>query len=381
MEINDDTLKGKLTIDTSVFHLPDSPEPYTDIYFTRARRILEAEAINPRVLYQVFIRKGPGTVRGINEAIAILDRYCDLDTNDIRIRALPEGSNYQPGETLMLIEGPVQALMEVETMYLGALSAATSRANGQEGIDLDRLELDVRRVCELIGERPFVYFGARHWHWKEDIDICRAAMAGGAVNASTAIGSKLVEKEPSGTIPHALVLTLAGIHGSESATTKAIEAFDRHIDPGVGRVILVDTFNREIDDALASARALEGRLSGVRLDTCGENQSQGGNPSDGRRYWTGNGVTITGTLAMRQALDRAGFHKVKIVLSSGFNPEKTAVFVEAEKEYGRLFDAIGGSCYSSWMATADIMAVDGKVMHKTGREPRPNPRLQEVRII
>ena len=64
-------------------------------------------------------------------------------------------------------------------------------------------------------------------------------------------------------MPHALVL----IFGD---TVRAAEAFDKHIDPEVPRIILVDTFKDEAEESLRVADALGDRLWGVRLDTPSE---------------------------------------------------------------------------------------------------------------
>jgi nicotinate phosphoribosyltransferase len=183
-----------------------------------------------------------------------------------------------------------------------------------------------------------------------------------------------------GTIPHALILVMAATVGRENATREATLAFDRHMEPECPRIALVDTFNREIDDALDTAKALGPRLAGVRLDTAGELIGQGGVSSDGRPYWTGQGVTVAGTVAVRRALDAAGFQDVSIVLSSGFgNLDKIAAFVEAEREYGPLFTSLGiGGLFPAWCATADIVRVGDLDLAKTGRAYHRNPRLVRV---
>ena len=73
------------------FNLPEKHEPYTDKYFLRSNQVLKGEGMNPYVKMQVFIRKGPGRVYGIEEAVAILDKYSNIRDKG-RILALPEGS-------------------------------------------------------------------------------------------------------------------------------------------------------------------------------------------------------------------------------------------------------------------------------------------------
>jgi len=391
---------------------PTSHEPYTDTYFLRSKRILEAEELNPYVRAQVFIRKGPGTLRGIEQALDIIETYSDLRKNGGRILSLPEGSQYNPNETLLIIEGRIQDIITLETMYLGAISAATTKANDGTDINLSEVRERTAAIVEATKGvhapqgRPVAYFGARHWSWDRDAEIARAAYEGGATSCSTDIGAATFGQKGIGTIPHALENIYAWAYGYEHAVVESTRAFDRVIDPSVPRIALIDYANKEVDDAVATAEALEGRLAGVRIDTCGENIGQGAlaayNPAKVRelfgrdlnipeedmKYWFGNGVTVTGTYAVRKALDQAGHGDVKIFLSSGFGDvEKVRAFTRAEEIIGlRLYDALGvGGLYHSRSATMDIVAVGESLeslvpVAKIGRMYRPNHRL-EARVL
>ena len=103
-------------------------------------------------------------------------------------------------------------------------------------------------------------------------------------------------------MPHSLVL----IFGD---TVEAALAFDRHVAPDVPRIVLVDTFKDEAEEALRVAHALGDRLYGVRLDT----------PSERGR------VTAELVHEVRARLDQAGFEHVKITVSGGLNPERIGV--------------------------------------------------------
>ncbi len=370
-------------------NLPPSHEPYTDKYFLRSRQILGAECHNPFVRAQVFIRKGPGRVHGIDEAVAIIEAYSDLARNGGRVFALREGASYATKETLMLIEGRIQDIIELETMYLGVLSAETTLANDGHGIDLDFVTQNMATVAAAAKGRLVSYFGARHWRYDMDAAIARAAFDGGASSCSTDIGAMAVGQEGVGTIPHALENIYAWYAGYDNAVVEATLAFDRVIDPSVPRIALIDYANREIDDAIAVADALEGRLAAVRVDTCGENVMQGAAATESHpdaAYRFGTGVTISGVHALRSSLDAAGHSDVGIILTSGFGDvRKVEAFVRAERELGkRLLDSLGvGGVYSARFATMDIVAV-GKDEHhlepmaKVGRRYAPNPRLELV---
>jgi len=360
--------------------LPASHVPYTDKYFLRSRKILAADGLNPRVLMRVFIRKGPGKVFGVNEAVEILKTYAP-DPSRLRVMALPEGSDYSPAEPLMHIEGPILDFIELETMYLGVMAAATSEYNDKVSVTPELVARNAAMIRELQPDKHLMYFGARHWHWSMDAEISKAAIGAGFDSCSTDVGAQAAGLAAGvGTIPHALVLVYAHAFGRDRATAASVEAFDRHIAPKYPRIALVDTFNREIDDSLACARSLGDGLWGVRLDTAGESLGQGGAPFDGRKHVTGPGVTVESARAVRKALDEAGFEKVNIVLSSGFgDPEKLKIFARDEKERGRLYESLGiGGLFPSRFATADIVRIEGADLAKTGRGYKENPRLARM---
>jgi len=339
----------------------------------------------------------------------MLERFSELKAHGGKVFALPERAQYRPKETLMVIEGPMQDIIARETLYLGALSAATTRLNDHvRKVDLAAAEENMRKVVELAGGRPVSYFGARHWSYTEDPAIAYAAYKGGATSCSTDAGAATFGQVGQGTIPHALENIYAWKHGKENAVVEATLAFDRVIDPEVPRIALIDYNNRELDDSVAVADALEGRLYAVRVDTCGENVAQGAlisprceeaeawkaqgislpsEDSPEARFWYGTGVTVTGVYALRRALDQFGHKDVKIILTSGFgDPAKVQAFVDAEKKLGvKLFDALGvGGIYKPCrMATMDIVAVGETEdtmtpISKVGRPYNPNPRLTRM---
>ena len=186
-------------------------------------------------------------------------------------------------------------------------------------------------------------------------------------------------------MPHALI-------GYAGDTLKAAQMFHEQF-PDKPLTVLVDYFGKEIDDALAVCRhfsnlAKEGRLA-VRLDTHGGRFIQGldtqlsyavldrnvpeairGYRSDSElKYLMGTGVSAASVWSMREALDEAGFDKVRIVASSGFGPDKCRVFALAKAPV----DVIGTGSYlpekwSETYATADIISYDGQSRVKIGRE-------------
>jgi nicotinate phosphoribosyltransferase len=398
--------------ETLLLSLPEFSAPYTDKYFLRSKEILERDNLNPWVLAQVMIRKGPGQVGGVDEAIAIFKKYSAIREHGGSIYALSDGDQYSGGETLLHIYAPIQDIIDLETMYLGVLSSETTRANtGVKNINLAEVTRRMSEVVRAADGRPVMYFGARHWRYDEDAAISLAAFEGGATSCSTDVGAAWLNQKGVGTVPHVLENIYAWKYKDKNkAVVEAMKAFDEYIDREVPRVALIDYDNHEISRAIETANALEAqgsKLHAVRVDTCGENLAQDAVPffsspllamwndkgvqvpdttNPDARYWYGNGVTVTGVYALRRALDRAGHSDVQIILSSGFgDAEKVRAFVRAEKVLGvKLFDGLGvGGVFDSWSAKMDIVKVGESVdsmeeISKTGRGFRENPRLKRV---
>ena len=67
---------------------------FTDKYFLRANEILKKEGLNPWVNMQVFVRKGPGKIAGIDEAVNLIIENSNIREVGGRIYAKKDGSNY-----------------------------------------------------------------------------------------------------------------------------------------------------------------------------------------------------------------------------------------------------------------------------------------------
>jgi nicotinate phosphoribosyltransferase len=214
-----------------------------------------------------------------------------------------------------------------------------------------------RECVEAAAPQPVISFGARHVHPDITDVLDYAAIVGGCVGASTPAGARLAGLNPTGTMPHSLVL----IFGD---TVRAAEAFDRDMPPDVPRIVLVDTFKDEAEEALRVARALGDRLYGIRLDT----------PSERGR------VTAALVTEVRARLDQAGFSHVTITVSGGLTPDRIRHF----KEQGAPVDSFAVGSHISGATpidfTGDIKEIDGTPIAKRGRIPgrTESPRLKAM---
>ena len=87
------------------------------------------------------------------------------------------------------------------------------------------------------------------------------------------------------------------------------------------------------------------------------------------RMLVGTGVSAAAIWRMREALDEAGYERVRLVVSSGFGVTKCRVMADAAAP----IDIVGTGSFipDAWAetyATADIVAYDGVPMVKVGRE-------------
>ena len=141
-------------------------------------------------------------------------------------------------------------------------------------------------------------------------------------------------------------------------------------------MVLVDYDNDSVATSLAVARALEGRLWGVRLETSEYMVDRSVVPQMGAFAPTGVNAALVWNV--RNALDAEGFGEVKIVASGGFDVTRIRAF----EEDGVPVDAygVGASIHAGrWDFTGDVVRVDGAPQARAGREFRPNSRLEKAK--
>jgi nicotinate phosphoribosyltransferase len=214
-----------------------------------------------------------------------------------------------------------------------------------------------------------LFFGARQDHWAAQPGDGYAAYAGGASSVSTDAQASLFGGSGIGTVPHSLIAAYDG------DSVRASQAFASHVQ-GVDLIALVDYENDCVRTSLEIARALEGRLWGVRLDTSENLVDKSVIPQMGTFKPTGVNPQLVWNV--RNALDAEGFGEVKIVVSGGLNAARVRAF-EEEKAPVDMY-AVGTSIVHDgrFDFTGDVVMVDGKPQSKTGRELRPNPKLVRV---
>jgi nicotinate phosphoribosyltransferase len=345
-------------LDPAVFDLPVEKikqDFYTDTYFVRAREIVRADKKSPAVLMQ-FSGKDGGWLGGIDEAVAIL-KLCADDWAALTVHALYEGDHFENWETVLTVEGSYEHFGHLETLCLGALGRRT------------KVCTNAKHLCDAAQSKPVMFFGARDdVLWTQPGDGY-SAMVGGVKLVSTDAQASLFAGKSVGTIPHALIAAFGG------DTVKATKRFSEMFE-SVDVIALVDYDNDSVKTSLEVARALEGRLYGVRLDTAEGMVDKSVFSQMGDFKPTGVNSNLVWNV--RNALDAEGYGDVKIVVSGGFNVDRVRAF----EEDGVPVDAygVGAALFDGrFDFTADIVQVNGKPESKVGRQLRPNPRMERVK--
>jgi nicotinate phosphoribosyltransferase len=357
---------------------------WTDTYFMRTKATVGRFG-DKRVTYAVFMRRP--VVSAPRLACEWLEGVARQRGFEVEIELnYREGRWVGAGEPIFYISGPLYHLVDLETLLLMKLGPACVSA------------YNAFTMCSDLPRVAFLAMDARHCAGLEMAEImayaasvgsARARRKVGAVgfigNATDATAHYFGQPRGMGTMPHALI-------GYAGSTVRAAEMFHETF-PDQSMTVLVDYFGREVTDSLEVCRrfpelAAAGKLS-VRIDTPGGRFIEGLDPPGSYavlerhvpqairgyrdetklRYLIGTGVSAAAIFHIREALDSAGFDKVKIVASSGFSPSKCRVMAEAQAP----IDIIGTGSYlpERWTetyATADIIEYDGEPRVKVGRE-------------
>jgi len=361
----------------------------TDAYFNRTRQIVQRFG-DSRVTYAVFLRRP--VVSAPRLMLSWLEDVARSRGTRIEIELMhTEGTWVGAGDPILYLSGSFAELADLETLYLQKLGPACVAAH------------NAYQMCVELPKVAFLAMDARHCAGAEmqNMMAYAASVGGRAARAEGARGfignatdetahwfaepGEAAPRRGRGTMPHALI-------GYANSTVRAAEMFHEAF-PEEDLTVLTDYFGREVTDGLAVCRrfadlATAGRLA-VRLDTHGGRFLETLDPAESyavlerhapgaiRRYRSetelrhlvGTGVSAAAIWRMREALDEAGFPKVRIVASSGFNVGKCRVMAEARAP----IDVVGTGSFipdiwSETYATADIVAYDGEARVKVGRE-------------
>lgn len=384
--------ENKHTVDSVLSNLVSVKQPAnaetvamrTDAYFNRTQHIVQHYG-DKEVVYAVFLR------RPVLSAPRLVLQWLDQIFAEEKIDAtyyvaFQEGEWVGAGQPILYIKGSFAQLVVLETILLQKLGACCVAA------------CNAFQMAQTLPEVDFIAMGARHCAGYEMQELVEYAAwvgtqaaqkksgAKGFIGTASASTAKMFGLDAGmGTMPHALI-------GYAGSTVRAAEMFHEQF-PQYQLGVLVDYFGKEVTDGVKVCQhfpelAAQGKIS-LRLDTHGGRYLEGLDrqssyalimrhaPETLQRYCsekeltdlTGMGVSAAAIWWMREKLDEAGFDKVKLIASSGFDVAKCRMIAEAKAPV----DCIGTGSFiptrwSETYATADIIAYNGQPLVKQGRE-------------
>lgn len=290
----------------------------SDVYFFRTLKVLKERGLDKTEVYAEFTPSSfPrdyewSVFAGLREVIKL------LKNKPITLYSLPEGTvfrltdHYGYRTPVMAIEGKYGDFLIYETPILGFLSSASGIAT------------KAARIKKAAGSKMVISFGARRIHPALSPFEAYYAYIGGCDAVSCVQGARFLGIKPVGTMPHSLMIIFRAVKGDH---TEAWKAFDEVVEKEVPRVVLVDTFWDEAEEAVRAAQLLNGKIWGVRLDTPGNRR--------------GNFPEIIREVKWK--LKAAGFPDVRIVVSGGVNEYSIPKLKEAGADVFGVGAAIANS--------------------------------------
>ncbi|QSX00984.1 nicotinate phosphoribosyltransferase [Haloterrigena alkaliphila] len=300
----------------------------TDAYFERTRATLEHAEKNPRVVAEVTADQFP--TGSFDVFTGVKDVATLFEGRDVDVDALPDGQLFDGGPVLR-VEGPYLEFAELETSLLGFLSQPSGFATAA-------LEVRLAAPDSLV-----LSFGARHVHPSIAATVERAALLAGLDGFSHVAAGDILEREPGGTMPHALMFCFG-----EGNQDDAWRAFHEAVDEDVPRIALVDTFWDEKSESLLAAETLGEDLDGVRIDTTGSRR--GDFPHIIRE--------------VRWELDARDYEDVDIFCSGGLTPETIRPLRDVADGFGVGSHITGADSVDF---SLDIVELEGEPISKRGK--------------
>ncbi|ELZ23352.1 nicotinate phosphoribosyltransferase [Haloterrigena salina JCM 13891] len=300
----------------------------TDAYFERTRATLEHAGKNPHVVAEVTADQFPTGSFDVFTGVA--DVATLFEGRNVDVDALPDGQLFDGGPVLR-IEGPYLEFAELETSLLGFLSQPSGFATAA-------LEARLAAPDSLV-----LSFGARHVHPSITSTVERAALLAGLDGFSHVAAGEILDREPGGTMPHALMFCFG-----EGNQNEAWTAFDEAVGEDVPRIALVDTFWDEKSESLLAAETLGEDLDGVRIDTTSSRRG------DFRHI----------IREVRWELDARGREDVDIFCSGGLTPETIRPLRDVADGFGVGSHITGADSVDF---SLDIVEIDGEPISKRGK--------------
>lgn len=326
---------------------------YVANYFFIAEEIIKKAKPDAIVTMQFFQRKNDAILAGIDEALNFLEE--NTDTSKYTIKYLPEGTLINNLDVVLELEGKYQEFGIFEGVIDGILARSTSIATNSY------------HCKKAANGKQVIYMGDRGDHYiNQEIDG-HAVEVGGLVGHSTMAGSRNNPDVIFGSIPHVLIQHFNG------NLLEAMNYYKKMFPQEKELIALVDYSNDVIKDSLIVLKALGSQLHGVRVDTSKNMIDHMFDNEKNREQY--KGVCVEQIKRLRKALDENNGKHVKIIVSSGFDPQKITNFEASNAPV----DAYGVGDYIlkiNHQFTCDAVKNNGQLEAKEGRKYNHNENLK-----
>lgn len=330
---------------------------YSANYFLKTAKIVNEHLSGHEVMMQFFQREDDVMVCGLDEAIALIHTFAK-NPEKLKIYALNDSDIISKNEPVLKVVGTYEDFGYLESLIDGILARRTNVAT------------NVYQLLKVSKDVPVFSMADRQDDYLTQIGDGYATYVAGIRKISTDAQGFWWGGKGMGTMPHALIQMCGG------DIVKACKFYKKTF-PNEKVTALIDYNNNVVRDSLLLAKELGEDLKAVRVDTSkalidhyfDDKDTSGFDP---------HGVCKELIFALREELDKAGFNHVQIIVSSSFNKEKIADWVE----HNVPVDMYGvGSSFvvnSRIGFTGDLVTLDGKPQAKEGRKEYPSNRLKLV---
>ena len=326
---------------------------YVANYFFIAEEIIKKFKPDTIVTMQFFQRQNDVILAGIDEALNFLKENTDI--TKYKIKYLPEGTLINNLDVVLELEGKYQDFGIFEGVIDGILARSTSIATNSY------------HCKKAANGKQVIYMGDRGDHYiNQEIDG-HAVEIGGLIGHSTMAGSRNNPDVIFGSIPHVLIQHFRG------NLLEAMLCYKELFPQEKEMIALVDYSNDVIKDSLTVLKVFGTQLHGVRVDTSKNMIDHMFDHEKDREQY--KGVCVEQIKRRRKSFDENGGIHVKIIVSSGFNPEKIAYF----ESLNTPVDAYGVGDYIlkiNHQYTCDAVRIDHQLEAKEGRKYRHNEKLK-----
>jgi nicotinate phosphoribosyltransferase len=291
--------------------------------------LLKREQLNPQVTLE-FVPRTAGIFCGIERTLAILQA---ATVHSLHVYALDEGAPVARNEVAMRLRGRYLELALHLAEVTGVLAAASGWATA------------ARALVTAAGSIPVIVTPPGTLFPNDTVLFEHAAVTGGCLASDSPERKGLVSRNP--------VLLMRD-------TVRAAKALDRVLAPGLPRIVQVDTFFDEADEAVRTALAFGDRLTGVLLEAESE----------------GSEVTPDLLKRVRGQLDLAGFPRVKLYVGGAVSPEDVTLWKNENAAPDGLFAGENLAIAPPIPFRAELKESDGKPVARRGLTAGTTPNLR-----